>query len=81
MKSTRTLISFLTLWLMASQPALAASTTTVYNSGILVLVFVGFCALVVVVQLIPALMTLWGMIMGLFSSKSREEAIEVEARK
>lgn len=38
--------------------------TTVYSSGILVLGFIGFCALVVVVQLIPAIMTCIGMIKG-----------------
>lgn len=81
MKPLNLLISFLTLGLAASQPAFAASTTTVYSSGILVLLFVGFCALVIVVQMIPALLTLWGMIIGLFTSKPREEVREIDVRK
>lgn len=47
--------------LMVVTPALAADTSKVYNSGILVLLFVGFCALLVVAQLLPAVMNLFGM--------------------
>lgn len=51
----------LSLMSMAVSPALAADTSKVYNSGILVLLFVGFCALLVVAQLLPAIMSLFGM--------------------
>ncbi|MBW4055863.1 MAG: hypothetical protein HIU83_10790 [Proteobacteria bacterium] len=37
-------------------------TALTYNSGILVLAFAGFLALVVVVQTIPAVISLYGMI-------------------
>jgi len=47
---------------LAATPAFAVSTNKVYNSGILVLLFLGFCALVVVFQMIPAIMILFGMI-------------------
>jgi len=47
--------------LMAVSPAMAADTTKTYTSGILVLLFVGFCALLVVAQLLPAVMNLIGM--------------------
>ena len=47
--------------LMAVSPALAADTSKVYTSGVLVLLFVGFCALLVVAQLLPAVMNLLGM--------------------
>lgn len=47
--------------LLAVSPALAADTSKVYTSGILVLLFVGFCALLVVAQLLPAVMNLFGM--------------------
>lgn len=80
MNPHRTLIAAIALWLAAIQPAFAASTTTVYNSGILVLAFVGFCALVILVQLIPAIMTLWGMLMGILTSKENESAT-AKARK
>ena len=59
------LINTLTVWLTTINCAYASTTTRVYNSGILVLVFIGFVALVVVVQMIPAIITLMGMIKGL----------------
>ena len=42
-------------------PAFAVDTTKTYTSGILVLLFVGFCALIIVAQLVPALLALFGM--------------------
>ncbi|MDH4026693.1 MAG: hypothetical protein OEU57_14920, partial [Desulfuromonadales bacterium] len=51
--------------LMLASPALAVDTTTTYSSGILVGVFLAFCALVVVVQLLPTIMLLVGFIKGL----------------
>ena len=42
-------------------PAFAVDTTQTYNSGILVLLFVGFCALIIVAQLVPAVLALFGM--------------------
>lgn len=56
----KTLFFTLSLILM-TVPAMAADTSKVYNSGILVLLFVGFCALLVVAQLLPAVMNLFGM--------------------
>ncbi len=81
MTPKQTIFATFALWLTAISPAFAASTTTVYNSGILVLVFVGFCALVILVQLIPAIMTLWGMLMGILSNKESDTVAEAKARK
>lgn len=64
MKTTRTTLTTLLLWLAMFGDAFAVSTTRVYSSGIFVIGFLAFCALVVVVQLIPAMMTLWGMLKG-----------------
>lgn len=80
MKGIQTVLNTLALCLAASAPALAASTTTVYNSGILVLVFVGFCALVIVAQLIPAMITLWGMLRGIFSAREKDKEATAKAR-
>jgi len=44
-------------------------TSITYNSGILVLAFAGFLALVVTVQAIPALISLYGMIKAAASTK------------
>ena len=51
----------LLLLLASATPALAADTAVTYNSPILVLLFVGFCALIIVAQLIPAILMLLGL--------------------
>jgi len=56
----KAIIATLTLSLFAV-PAFAVDTAKTYNSGILVLLFVGFCALIIVAQLVPAVLTLFGM--------------------
>ena len=56
----KALLSTLSLILFAV-PAFAVDTATTYNSGILVLLFVGFCALLIVAQLVPAVLVLFGM--------------------
>jgi hypothetical protein len=61
-----------TLMLMLASPALAVDTTTTYSSGILVGVFLAFCALVVVVQLMPTIMLLVGFIRGLIKSTDKQ---------
>ena len=77
MKTTRLFTTTLALWL-AANPAFAADTHKVYSSGILVLVFLGFCALVVVAQLIPAIITLVGMIKSAASGvKEKEAKVEI----
>lgn len=60
MLNAKSIFTTLSLILM-SVPAMAADTSKVYTSGILVLLFVGFCALLVVAQLLPAVMNLMGM--------------------
>ena len=79
-KSTLTaLCSAITLSLATSTCAFAADTHKVYASGILVLIFIGFVALVVVVQMIPAIITLCGMIKGLASNR-KEAAAEARSK-
>ena len=51
MQSVKMLFAALALMLMAVSPALAVDTSKTYNSGILVLLFVGFCALIIIAQL------------------------------
>ena len=80
MRTLSTLFSTAALSLLTSTAALASSGTTnkVFVSGPLVLLFLGFCALVVVVQCIPAIITLYGMIKGAVSAK---EGKKVTARR
>ena len=58
--------------LMATANAHAASTNKVFVSKLGIFIFLGFCALVLVVQFIPAMMTLIGMLKGV--SKEREKS-------
>jgi hypothetical protein len=78
MKTTTLATTTVMLWLAMFGEAFAVSTTRVYSSGIFVLGFIGFCGLVVVVQLIPAMMTLWGMLKG--AAENAKDAAKVEAK-
>ncbi len=78
-KSTLTALCSMIMTLVATTGAYAADTHKVYSSGILVLVFIGFVALVIVVQMIPAIITLAGMIKGMVSERKSETA-KVSAR-
>lgn len=76
-KTLTTMFSAAALSLVTSTAALAsggAATNKVLISGPLILLFLGFCALVVVIQCIPAIMALYGMIKGAASSKEKEAA-------
>ncbi len=53
------------VWLSTAAPALAASGAREDNSGIFVWIFLGFCALIVVAQLFPALLMMLGFAKGL----------------
>ena len=68
MKTLSTVFSALALSLVTSTAAIASSgaaaTNKVFVSGPLILLFLGFCALVVVIQCIPAIIMLYGMIKG-----------------
>lgn len=59
---------------LAPVTAFAASGLREDSSGIFVWVFLGFCALIVVAQVIPALLLLTGMVKGLVSVVKDEKA-------
>lgn len=79
MKTVSTIISAVTISLATSTAALASTgaTNKVFVSGPLILLFLGFCALVVVIQCIPAIIMLYGMIKGT-ASVVKDERIEVK---
>lgn len=60
--------------LLAAANAHAASTSKIFVSKLAVAIFLGFCALLLVVQLIPAIMTLYGMLKGASKQRDTEEA-------
>lgn len=53
-------------------PAFAVDTTKTYSSGVLVGVFLAFCALIVVVQLMPTIMLLIGFVRGLIKGTAKQ---------
>ena len=77
MNTIRTLLLALALPLVAAAPALAVDTSKTYSSGLLIGIFLAFCALVVVVQLMPSIMLLIGFIKGL--ARRTETKAEVQA--
>ena len=81
MNGMRMIFTTLSVLLATAPCAFAASTVKVYNSGLLVLAFLGFCALVVVIQLIPAIITLFGMVKGLAKKGAETQAAKVEVGK
>lgn len=80
MKRTRIILNTLALLPATATGAFAAEPVKVYSSSLLVLAFVGFLALVVVIQLIPAIMTLVGALTGLMK-KEGEGMTKAEAER
>jgi hypothetical protein len=76
MNTIRTLLLTLALALTSSVPAFAVDTTKTYSSGLLIGIFLAFCALIVVVQLAPSIMLLVGFIKGL--ARRTETKAEVQ---
>ena len=74
-QTVTTVCSAVALSLITSTGALASSgvTNKVFVSGPLILLFLGFCALVVVIQCIPAIIMLYGMIKGTASVANNEK--------
>lgn len=71
MKTLKALSTLSLTTLLASTPAWAdaGATNKVYSSGLLVALFIGICALVVLIQVAPALLTMWGMVKGAMKAK------------
>ena len=74
MLPTKVALSTLLVTLILVTPALAHNTTATYHSGLFVLSFVGFCTLVVIAQMIPAVLMLFGMTKDVPEGLSRKNA-------
>ena len=57
---------------LTASPAFAGAidTSMTYSSGILVALFLGFCAMIVVIQLVPTIIMCYGFAKALFTGKS-----------
>lgn len=81
MKTLRTLM-YGTLFTLLATPAFAVDTTKVYSSGILIFAFLGFLALILLVQLVPTIMMVIGIIQGLVTGvKENRKAVAAEAKR
>ncbi len=74
----RTAASTLALVLGSVTSALAASGAREDNSGVFVWIFLGFCALIIVAQMVPAVLTMLGIVKGV--KESFGEKVEVKSR-
>lgn len=70
----KTLINTLIATLITTTSAFAASGAREDNSGVMVWVFLGLCALIVIGQLVPALMVMLGFAKGLAKEAKPENA-------
>ncbi len=75
----KSVLSTLMMTLLLVTPAFAIDTAQTYNSGILVLLFVGFCALLIVAQLVPAILVLFGMTKAVAQGVSDKRATGVKS--
>ena len=74
MKTLRTVLFGTPMMLLLANTAFAVDTTKTYNSGLLVGLFLAFCALVVVMQLIPTIVLLVGFVRGLIKGEDKQLA-------
>ncbi|ABB33706.1 hypothetical protein GeomeDRAFT_2277 [Geobacter metallireducens RCH3] len=74
----RTAAGTLALVMGSVTSALAASGAREDNSGVFVWIFLGFCALIIVAQMVPAVLTMLGMAKGV--KESFGEKAEVKSR-
>lgn len=70
----KSVLSTIAITLMLVTPAFAVDTAQTYNSGILVMLLVGFCGLLIVAQLVPALLVLFGMTKAVAQGISEKRA-------
>jgi len=77
MKAIRTLSTAASLILLTVHQAWAVDTTQTYQSGTLVLLFLGVCALIVVAQMVPALVLLLGTVSAFAKKLRRKERAAV----
>lgn len=73
MKGTRTTLLTLSALFGFATNLLAATGERVDTSSFLIWAFLGMCALIVIVQLMPAMMLVFGMLKAVFSNSEREQ--------
>ena len=74
MKKLKSLGMGMLMLMVMAGPAFAVDTTKTYSSGILVGLFLAFCGLIVVVQLMPTIMLLVGFVKGLLKDHAKQKS-------
>jgi len=77
MKAIRTLLTAAAILMLTVHQAWAVDTTQTYQSGILVLLFLGVCALIIVAQMVPALILMLGTISAFAKKLRGKETVAV----
>jgi hypothetical protein len=72
MQTIRMLLATAGIILLSVHQAWAVDTTQTYQSGVMVLIFLGVCALIIVAQMVPALLLMLGTISA-FAKKIRSK--------
>ena len=72
MKKLRNAIMGTSMMLLIANPAFAINTAQTYTSGILVGMFLAFCALIVVAQLVPTIILLIGFVKGMSKETAKQ---------
>ena len=70
----KTVLNTIMAMVVTTVPAFAAVGSRAGHSSIFVWIFLGFCALIVVAQLVPALLLLAGMVKGVVTKGEEEKA-------
>ena len=70
----KTTMNTMIAMLAAATPAFAATGGRIDHSGLFVWIFLGFCALIVVAQVVPAVLLMVGMVKGVAAVKETKEA-------
>lgn len=69
------LIQLITIFVCSTLPVYAASGAREDNSGILSYIFLGFCGLIVIAQLVPAILMLLGFTKGIAKDVKKPEVV------
>jgi hypothetical protein len=72
MKTYRSLFLGISMLALMADPVLAVDTSQTYSSGILVGAFLAFCALIVVMQLVPTIILLIGFVKAVFQGTDKQ---------
>lgn len=74
MKKIKQILLSLSLSLCAIVPAFAQTGARQDNSMVLTYLFLGTCALIILLQFVPLMAMVFGIVKGIFGKKTQEEA-------